>query len=206
MTIAGVVLAAGAGSRFEGPNHKLLADFRGQPVVVHAIKAALGAGFNQLYVVTGAVELEQELQRWFDPEPDSECDAGFESGDDAGPITWVESPDWELGQAHSLQSALAAIRADGHVSFVVGLGDQPMVPTSAWRSVGASRGPITVAEFGGQRRPPVKLEQEVWGLLPREGDLGARELIRSHPEMVSAVPCAGNAADIDTERDLKRWS
>ena len=200
MTIAGVVLAAGAGSRFEGANHKLLADFRGQPVVVHAIAAALGAGFNQLYVVTGAVELEQELQQWFD------ADSGSEPGDGAGPITWIESPDWERGQAHSLQAALAAIRADGHASFVVGLGDQPMVPTSAWRSVGASRGPITVAEFGGQRRPPVKLEREVWGLLPEEGDLGARELIRSHPELVSAVPCGGNAADIDTKRDLKRWS
>ncbi len=192
MSIAGVVLAAGAGSRFEGPNHKLLADFRGQPVVVHVIKAALEAGFNQLYVVTGAVELEVELAEWLDTEP--------------GQIIWVESPDWERGQAHSLQAALTAIKADGHEAFVVGLGDQPMVPSSAWRSVGASRGAITVAEFGGQRRPPVKLEQQVWELLPMEGDLGARELIRSHPELVSAVPCGGNAADIDTKRDLKRWS
>ncbi len=192
MSIAGVVLAAGAGSRFEGSGHKLLADFRGQPVVVHAIRAALGAGFNQLYVISGAVELETELAEWFDAE--------------SGQITWVESPDWELGQAHSLQAALAAIKADGHGSFVVGLGDQPMVPTSAWRSVGASRGVVTVAEFDGKRRPPVKLEQQVWGLLPVDGDLGARELIRSHPELVSAVPCDGNAADIDTKRDLKRWS
>lgn len=152
----------------------------------------MGAGFNQLYVVTGAVELEKELHQWF---------VG-----DGNKIVWVESPDWQRGQAHSLQSALSAVRADGHKAFVVGLGDQPMVPSSAWRSVGASRGAITVAEFDGERRPPVKLEEQVWTLLPEEGDLGARELIRSHPELVSAVPCGGNAADIDTKRDLKQWS
>ncbi len=195
MTIAGVILAAGAGSRFEGTEHKLLADFRGRPMVAWTIQAALDAGFNQLYVVTGAVDLERSLAK----------DPNLGLGPSAG-ITWLDSPDWQLGQSHSLRVAVLRARADGHRALVVGLGDQPLVPSSAWRSVGAARGPITIAEFEGERRPPVKLEDSVWDLLPREGDLGAREVIRLHPELVSAVPCGGNPADIDTKRDLRRWS
>lgn len=197
MTIAGVVLAAGAGSRFEGPEHKLLAELRGKPVVVWVLEAAIEAGFNQLYVVTGAIDLQTELM-------------GTEEGEGADswlqPVTWLNSADWESGQSQSLQVAVHQAEADGHDAVVIGLGDQPMVPASAWRSVGASRGAITVAEFEGERRPPVKLEKQVWSLLPNTGDFGARELMRSNPELVGAVPCSGKAADIDTQRDLKRWS
>lgn len=192
MTIAGVVLGAGEGTRFEGPTHKLLADFGGDPVAACAIRSAVVAGFNQLFVVSGCIDLEAEL---------ATRGSEFSQG-----ITWLHAPRWAEGQAHSLQTAIKAADAAGHDAIVVGLADQPLVPASAWRSVGASRGAITVAEFAGERRPPVKLEREVWPLLPTEGDLGAREVMRQHPELVGAVPCAGNAADIDTKRDLTRWS
>jgi CTP:molybdopterin cytidylyltransferase MocA len=47
MTTAAVVLAAGGGSRYAGPTHKLLADLRGQPVVLWAVQAALGASLDE---------------------------------------------------------------------------------------------------------------------------------------------------------------
>ncbi len=50
------MLAAGEGSRFERSGHKLLAPFRGRPVVVWAVSAALGAGLGETVVVEGAVE------------------------------------------------------------------------------------------------------------------------------------------------------
>jgi CTP:molybdopterin cytidylyltransferase MocA len=89
---------------------------------------------------------------------------------------------------------------------VVGLGDQPLVPASAWRSVGAAAGAIVVASFDGQRQPPVKLDRTVWPDLPVGGDFGARHLLTRRPELVSEIPCRGNPVDIDTVEDLRSWS
>ena len=54
MSTAGVVLAAGCGSRFRGGPNKLVADFRGKPLVLWAIEAAMGAELDKVFVVTGA--------------------------------------------------------------------------------------------------------------------------------------------------------
>lgn len=185
MTIAAIVLAAGAGSRFEGNGHKLLALVQGVPMITRSVQAAIDAGFNQVYVVEGAVDLGPAL-----PEG----------------VTRVPSPRWAEGQAFTLQAGVSAASADGHEAIVVGLGDQPFVPPSAWRSVGASRGEIATAVFDGKRRPPTKFEQSVWSLLPVAGDEGARALIESRPDLVSEIPCSGDPTDIDTTEDLARWN
>jgi CTP:molybdopterin cytidylyltransferase MocA len=185
MTVAGAVLAAGEGLRFAGREHKLRAAFRGRPVVCWAIDAAAAAGFGQLYVVTGAVALDDLL---------------------GGDVTVVHNPRWARGQATSLVAAVEAAAADDHDALVVGLGDQPMVPAEAWRAVGEAPGMLATATFHGLRRPPVKIGREVWPELPRHGDNGARSLMRERPDLVSEVPCRGNPVDIDTVEDLRRWS
>ncbi len=184
-TVAGVILAAGGGSRFAAEDHKLRAEFRGRPVVSWVIDAALESGFNQLYIVTGAVELDDLVPHG---------------------VSVVHNPDWAEGQSTSLLAGVRAAEADGHEAIVVGLGDQPLVPTAAWRSVGASAGVIVVATFEGERRPPVRLSSAIWSDLPAEGDLGARTLMSQRPELVSEIPCRGNPVDIDTVEDLRQWS
>ena len=185
VTIAAVVLAAGEGTRFAGPEHKLLASFRGRPVLAWVLDAVAGAGFDQTYVVAGAVPLDGVV-------PDD--------------VVVLHNESWAEGQATSLALAVDTAAADGHDAVVVGLGDQPLVPTSAWRSVGAAAGEIVVACFDGERRPPVKLASSVWTDLPRSGDFGARHLINQRPDRVSEIPCEGNPVDIDTLEDLQRWS
>ena len=176
-----MVLAAGGASRFTGGTHKLLTPFRGRPLVRWAVDAALGAGLDDVVVVTGAVDLGLD-------------------------VATIDNPRWRDGMATSLQVAVAHAGTAGHVAVVVGLGDQPLVPSAAWRAVAASSAAIAVATFSGERRPPVRLDASVWALLPATGDEGARAVMRERPDLVTEVACDGQPADIDTAEDLARWS
>jgi CTP:molybdopterin cytidylyltransferase MocA len=187
--MAAVVLAAGGGSRYGGPVHKLLADFRGRPVVSWALDSAVAAAVGPTIVITGAVDLAGLL-------PDG--------------VEVVHNPRWAEGQATSLAAAVERAAALGVVAVVVGLGDQPLVPAAAWRSVAGmpadARHPIVAASYRGRRGNPVRLDRAVWSLLPSSGDEGARVVMREHPDLVAEVPCDGEAVDIDTREDLLRWS
>lgn len=184
VTVA-VVLAAGAGSRFGGPDHKLSAMLRGRPVVEHAVRAAVEAAIGPVVVVTGAAELPASVAAL----------AGVEV---------VANPRWAEGQATSLATARAAAERLGAVAMVVGLGDQPFVTPQAWRAVAASSAPIAVAHYDGRRGNPVRLGRETWPLLPTSGDHGARVVIDARPDLVEPVPCPGSPDDIDTTSDLQR--
>ena len=184
VTVA-IVLAAGAGSRFDGPTHKLLAELDGIPVARRAIDTARAAAIGPVVVVTGAVDP-------FD-------------GADPGDVVVVHHAGWADGQATSLQAGLRAARELGAAAVVVGLADQPFITVDAWRAVAASTAPIAVATYSGRRRNPVRLAAEVWPLLPTSGDEGARSVLRMRAASVEEVPCAGSPADIDTWEDLAPW-
>jgi CTP:molybdopterin cytidylyltransferase MocA len=185
MSVAAVVLAAGGGKRFEGTEHKLLTGFRGRPLVWWALAAAAGACLDEVAVIVGAVDLGAAV-----PEG----------------VRVIENPDWASGQASSLQTAVSWALDRQHQAVVVGLGDQPLVPSSAWAAVAASESAVAVATFDGHRRPPVRLGRSVWGLLPSAGDEGARVLMKERPDLVCEVVCEGQPADIDSEEDLIRWN
>jgi CTP:molybdopterin cytidylyltransferase MocA len=185
MSVAAVVLAAGGGTRFKGPEHKLLAQFRGHPLVWWALAAAAGSTFDEVAVIVGAVDLGTAV-----PEG----------------VHVVQNPDWASGQASSLQAAVSWALERQHEAVVVGLGDQPLVSSAAWVAVAASPSPVAVATFDGQRRPPVRLDRSVWSLLPTGGDEGARVLMKERPDLVSEVVCEGQPVDIDNEEDLSRWN
>lgn len=185
MTTAAVVLAAGAGTRFAGPVHKLLADAGGRPVVARAVAAAVAAGLDEVLVVTGAADLAAVLP--------------------AG-VRTLANPRWAGGMATSLAVAVEAAGVAGHDAVVVGLGDQPGVVAAAWRAVAAAGAPIAVATYDGRRGHPVRLAAATWGDLPGAGDQGARALLASGRFAVQEVPCPGDPHDVDTLEDLRPWS
>ena len=185
-TIA-VLLAAGGGTRFAGPRHKLATPLGdGRTVAEHALAAARAAAIGPVIVVVGATALD--------------LPAAAAEG-----VTFVTNPDWQQGQATSLQVAIATADRRGAEAIVVGLADQPLVAVAAWRRIAASRAPIAIATYpdaGPGPGHPVRLHRSVWPLVPTDGDRGARDLIRSRPELVERVPCEGSTADVDTIADL----
>ncbi len=181
---AGILLCAGNSSRFSADCPKLLAPFRGRPLVAWALEHIGAAGLDEIFVVVGPVELRDML----------------------GTEVVVHNPDWASGLASSLHAGVAEAERRGHDVVVVGLGDQPLVPPSAWSAVGATDSPIAVARFADHPTPPVRLARDVWPLLPSAGDVGARELIRARPDLVRDVACDGDSLDIDTVEDLAAWS
>jgi molybdenum cofactor cytidylyltransferase len=186
MTVAAVVLCAGAGSRFAGGGHKLLARARGRPLVAWSVGTALAAGLDETVVVSGAVDLADVLP---------------------AEVTLLANELWQDGQSSSLRVALDWCARQGHEAAVVGLGDQPALAVEAWQALAApARTPIALATYAGKRGHPVRLEASVWPLLPVSGDEGARRLIAGRPELVTEVPCEGDPRDIDSREDLRRWS
>ena len=178
--VVAALLAAGSGSRFEGPTHKLLAPFRGRRVVDWAHEHAASSDL-ELLVVTGAVA-------------------------DLGLPNQRHNERWSVGMATSLSVAVAWAEEVGADAIVIGLGDQPLIEPDAWRSVAATDAPIAIATYGGERGNPVRLDRSVWPLLPTTGDVGARKLAREREDLVVEVACPGDPADVDRLEDLERWS
>ena len=193
VSTAGVLLAAGAGTRFAGPQHKLLATMGGFTVAALSLRSLLDAGLEAVAIVTGAVDIDPVLD---------EAAGAHERGS----ITVLLNERWESGIASSVRCAASWATQHGHDAIVVGLADQPFVTSAAWQSVAAAAAPIAVGTYGGRRGNPVRLAREVWPLLPSDGDEGARAVMRRMPEIVVPVACEGRPDDIDTVEDLRRWS
>jgi molybdenum cofactor cytidylyltransferase len=196
-TCAAILLAAGAGTRYQGAGHKLSAIVDGDDsdgddsdgassVIERALTAVLAADLGPVVVVTGAA-------------------AAIVPARFAPLVTIAHNPHWAQGQMTSVRAGLEAADRLGCTDAVVGLADQPFVTPESWRAVAHAEGPIAVATYDGRRGNPVKLERSVWALLPGTGDEGARALMRVRPHLVREVPCTGSPADIDTEEDLRRW-
>ncbi len=181
-----VLLAAGSGSRFLGAEHKLLTLVEGKSVFEWALQHAIDSHIGPIAVVYGAVDL---------PRPPS-----------AQNVTYLHNPDWQSGMASSVHCGLHWATSIGLQSVVIGLGDQPCIPPSAWNAVAQSPSPLAVATYQGVRANPVKIHAEFFSHIPTTGDIGARSLLRSHPELVAEVPCSGSGIDVDRAQDIDRVS
>ncbi|MEV6304001.1 nucleotidyltransferase family protein [Actinoplanes sp. NPDC051861] len=177
VTVAGLVLAAGAGRRYGMP--KALARHHGRLFVEHAADVLLEAGCDPVLVVLGAA-----------------ADDVVAAAPDLPGV--VVNPDWATGMASSLKAGLAALNADAVVILLV---DMPGVTAEAVRRIAAHAAPgaLVMGGYGDRRGHPVLLGREHWAGVAASatGDRGARDYLRTHD--VTVVP-VGDVAD-DTDID-----
>jgi molybdenum cofactor cytidylyltransferase len=186
VAVAGLVLAAGAGTRF-GAEPKQLADVSGRPLLEWAVRAQCAVSeLSRVMVVLGSRASE------------------VLSGVRFGRAETVVCPSWESGQAWSLRCGVAALLEGGagEVSkVVVTLGDAPLVTPEVIRLF-VDAPPRSRAVYGGRPGHPVVLgPEEISALATLDGDEGARGLLRGGPEVEVGHLCSGR--DVDTPEDLE---
>jgi molybdenum cofactor cytidylyltransferase len=184
VAVAGVVLAAGAGTRF-GASPKQLADFHGRPLLEWAVRAQCEVPeLDRVLVVLGSYAGE------------------IAAAVDFGRAQTVVCEEWALGQAWSLRRGVASLADGGEVSkVVVTLGDAPLVTPEVIRMF-VEQPPRARAVYRGRPGHPVVLgPKEIAALASLEGDEGARGLLKGGPEVEVGHLCSGR--DVDTPEDLE---
>jgi CTP:molybdopterin cytidylyltransferase MocA len=182
--VAGILLAAGGGSRLGQP--KATVEVGGEPLARRGVALLRDGGAAPIVVVTGAVAV------------------------DLPGVLAVHNPAWRSGMGSSLTAGLATV-PDTCDAAVIALVDQPLVGAEAVRRlIAAYHGGVrvAVAAYDGAPRNPVLLAREHWAEVTAlaVGDAGARPFLRAHPDLVTLVECGdtGRPDDLDTPSDLDR--
>ncbi|QZY28695.1 nucleotidyltransferase family protein [Nocardioides coralli] len=184
MSVHGLLLAAGAGSRMGRPKALVVED-DGTPWLTRAVEALLSGGCEAVTVVLGAAADEAASLL---PE---------------GSARVVVADDWAAGMGASLRNGLAALAATDADAVLVTLVDLPDVgPEVCRRVLDAATGPDALARatYAGRPGHPVLLGRHHWAGAAgsAEGDTGARAYLARHA--VTDVECGDLATghDVDT--------
>ncbi|MFJ9558934.1 NTP transferase domain-containing protein [Streptomyces fuscichromogenes] len=188
--IAGLLLAAGGGSRLGG-RPKALLTHQGRPLVEHAVGALRAGGCGPVVVVLGA-RADEVRER-----------AGLDG------CAVVENPDWARGMGSSLRVGLESLAGTGVRAALVSLVDQPGIGAAAVARVVAGfrdESSLVSAAYAGARGHPVLFGARHWAGIAASatGDRGARAYLKAHEDAITLVECGDVAEpyDIDTEADL----
>lgn len=202
--VAGIILAAGTGSRM-GRTKQLL-PFRGKPILTHVLSNSLASDLNPLVLVLGFQA--ESIIRTLDTGPAELCinkdykqgmAASIRAGLNALKLNQIKSGPMESSQIPSLPFDAAL--------FI--LGDQPLVSprvlqkiTRAWQP-----GKIVVPRFKGRPGNPVLFDRKFFpDLSALKGDVGGRALFERYSEDVVPldVESEGICLDVDTPKDYEQ--
>lgn len=183
MTVGGLLLAAGAGTRMGRPK-ALLRDGDGTPWLVHGLRALGDGGCDTVTVVLGAAADEARALL-----PDD--------------TVVVVADDWAEGMSASLRAGLLSLEDSEADAALVSLVDLPDVGADVVHrvlSAGADRAALIRTTYDGRPGHPVVLGREHWfGVRAAAvGDLGARDYLAHHA--LVQVECG----DLATGRDVDR--
>lgn len=188
--VVGVLLAAGAGTRFGGA--KLLHPLEdGGAISAHAARNLRAAGLDVIAVIRpGDFPLSDLLEQ-------EGCYV-------------TQCAESARGMGYSLAHGVAAARDAG--GWVVALADMPRVAPATIRSIAdtlEAGAEIAAPVYRGERGHPVGFSAALHlELLALEGDMGARAVIDRHRDAMRLIECddPGVLLDVDAKEDLKRLS
>lgn len=186
LKVAAVVLAAGSSTRM-GRN-KLLLDLGGETIVRRAVRAAVGAGVDQVVVVLGHEE----------PRVRAEL-AGL-------PCTPVVNPDHAEGAGTSVRTGVRQVAAEADAVVVV-LADMPFVTATMIATLverhQATGAPLVVSHYGDVQAPPTLYARALFvELLSIPGERCAKQVVRRHEQEAVVVAWPVDALrDIDVPED-----
>jgi molybdenum cofactor cytidylyltransferase len=180
-----VVLAAGRGSRYEGPGHKLSQPLIEASVLGTTLTRVIESGLPLVVVTTESMAPEA---------------ARLVAQRD---VVLLPAYEAQRGMARSIVAGVSA-RADAP-GWLILPGDMPLVQPQTLRAVAAALpGHACVVPYhGGRRGHPVGFSAELFSeLMALSGDEGARRLLMRYPSRALELADAGVLIDIDTESDL----
>lgn len=175
MSVAAVVLAAGAATRFGAPKQRELL-----PAVLERVAAS---PVDEIVVVEGAHELEL---------PSDTVSQGV-------PVRLVRCAEWARGIGASLRCGVAALGDEVEAAVVV-LADGPnLSPRAVERVLRESRShaDVVAASYAGARGHPLVLPRRLWGDVPDEG-------LHDRPAHLVPCDDLGAPGDVDRPEDLAR--
>lgn len=180
---AGLLLAAGAGSRMGRPK-ALVHDERGS-WLVRGVEVLGEGGCDPVVVVLGAA-----------PEAADLVPPG---------VRTVLAADWAEGMGASLRAGLAALEPDAVEQVVVTLVDLPdLVPGVVRRLVGAAEGvgpgALARAAYDGESGHPVLIGRDHWSTVRdvARGDRGARDLLSAGGVLLVECGDLAGGHDVDS--------
>ncbi|MCI0486265.1 MAG: nucleotidyltransferase family protein [Blastocatellia bacterium] len=188
--ISGLVLGAGASSRFGQP--KQLLPFRRTTLLGWVIgQAERATGLDEVIVVLGraADEIRERV--------------------DFGNAKAVENPVFGEGCASSYRAGLGAIDSESDAVMII-LGDQPGVSpeiidrvAQEWRQTERR---IAIASYRGRRGHPMLFAKSLFDkLIELHGDKAAWKIVDANPDLICEVALdLSFPEDIDTLEDFER--
>jgi molybdenum cofactor cytidylyltransferase len=184
--VGAIILAAGRSSRMGG-EHKLLAEWRGKPLVAHAVDAVAAAGLPPPVVVLGARAEEVRAAL----------------GD--RPALFVVAEDYAEGLSRSLRAGIAAAPAAWSAAIIC-LADMPRITPALLQALAAAPGDVALPVWDGKRGNPVRWSRRHFArLMTLEGDVGGKAVLADAAVLTEiAAPDDGVLDDIDTPEALAR--
>jgi molybdenum cofactor cytidylyltransferase len=185
-SLHGLVLAAGASTRFGSP--KQLVRIDGRPLLHAVVGRAVEVAGHSVTVVLGAHsdELAALLRH--------------------SPASVMVNRDWSEGIASSIRIGVNRLPGSCDGVLIV-LGDQAAVTADDLRRLAGAwrRQPdfIVAAQYGGISGVPAIFPRTSFADLGAlRGDHGAQRLFKRNPDRVLRVPMPSAALDVDTPEDL----